>query len=79
MLSNKSLRWVEDIHYLAFSHGLGFQDWTKGAEQYCARVSNHRKVAVVQRNLDSVQAALKEREKRCVIFLDEVCVTIHEK
>ena len=48
---------------------IGFQDWTRGAEQYCSRFSNPRKVQVVKRNLDSVQAALKEREKRYVVCL----------
>ena len=48
-------------------------------EQYCADVPNPRKVKAVQPNLDSVQAALKEREKRCVIFSHQVCVTIHKR
>jgi hypothetical protein len=67
MSSNKSLRRVTDAPYVASSY-ISFQDWTKGAEQYCERFPNPRKVHIVKRNLDSVQAALKEREKRCVVF-----------
>jgi structural maintenance of chromosomes protein 6 len=40
------------------------QEWTKKASEYCDRVENPRKSADVQRQLDSVQSALKEREKR---------------
>ncbi|KAH9049872.1 P-loop containing nucleoside triphosphate hydrolase protein [Lactarius hengduanensis] len=55
-----------------------FENWTAGAEQYCARVDNPRKVQVVQRNLDSVQAALKERERRCVMFVCANETLIHK-
>ena len=41
-----------------------FTSWSEHAEKYCERVENPRKVAEVQRQLDSVQAALKERERR---------------
>lgn len=41
-----------------------FSSWSEHAEKYCERVENPREVAVVQRQLDSVQAALKERERR---------------
>ena len=40
------------------------QNWTQKALQYCARWENPRKADEVQRNLDAVQAALREREKR---------------
>lgn len=40
------------------------QNWTAGAEEYCERVPDPRDAAVVQRNLESVQTALKERERR---------------
>ncbi|KAF8500946.1 P-loop containing nucleoside triphosphate hydrolase protein [Russula emetica] len=55
-----------------------FEDWTRGAEQYCARVPNPRKVAVVQRNLDSVQAALKEREKRQGASVEEMTAEVNK-
>lgn len=42
------------------------QDWTERAQEYCDRVESPRKVAEVQRQLESVQTALKERERRYV-------------
>ncbi|KAH9990809.1 P-loop containing nucleoside triphosphate hydrolase protein [Russula vinacea] len=53
-----------------------FEEWTRGAEQYCAEVPNPRKVKVVQRNLDSVQAALKEREKRQGASVEEMTAEV---
>ncbi|KAI0300233.1 P-loop containing nucleoside triphosphate hydrolase protein [Russula brevipes] len=49
-----------------------------GAEEYCARVLNPRKVGVVQRNLDSVQAALKEREKRQGASVEEMTAEVNK-
>jgi hypothetical protein len=40
------------------------QDWTSKAEEYCERVQTDRKPDVIQRNLDSVQKTLKERERK---------------
>jgi structural maintenance of chromosomes protein 6 len=42
------------------------------AQEYCGRFEKPRSVAKVKRNLDSVQAALKEREERFVhlVFRD---------
>ncbi|KAH9042087.1 P-loop containing nucleoside triphosphate hydrolase protein [Lactarius pseudohatsudake] len=54
-----------------------FENWTAGAEQYCARVDNPRKVQVVQRNLDSVQAALKERERRQGASVEEMTAEVN--
>ncbi|KAN0139913.1 P-loop containing nucleoside triphosphate hydrolase protein [Lactarius tabidus] len=54
-----------------------FENWTAGAEQYCARVLNPRKVEVVQRNLDSVQAALKERERRQGASVEEMTAEVN--
>ncbi|KAI9509233.1 hypothetical protein F5148DRAFT_978695, partial [Russula earlei] len=48
------------------------------AEKYCARVPNPRKVQTVQRNLDSVQAALKEREKRQGASVEEMAVEVNK-
>ncbi|KAI0304378.1 P-loop containing nucleoside triphosphate hydrolase protein [Multifurca ochricompacta] len=53
-------------------------NWTAEAEQYCARVHNPRKVQVVQRNLESVQAALKEREKRQGASVEEMAVEVNK-
>ena len=47
-----------------------FSSWSEHAEQYCERVKDPRKVAEVQRELDSVQAALKERERRYVSYFE---------
>lgn len=58
------------IWYLTFS-----QAWTEKAAEFCERYENPRAADVVQRNLDSVQAALKEREKRYVrLFLQSLAL-----
>ncbi|KAI9443259.1 P-loop containing nucleoside triphosphate hydrolase protein [Lactarius indigo] len=54
-----------------------FENWTAEAEQYCTRVDNPRKVQVVQRNLDSVQAALKERERRQGASVEEMTAEVN--
>ncbi|KAF9523413.1 hypothetical protein CPB83DRAFT_690784 [Crepidotus variabilis] len=41
-----------------------FSNWTAKAAEFCEQVLNPRKTAEVQRQLESVQNALKEREKR---------------
>ncbi|KAF8157852.1 hypothetical protein B0H34DRAFT_706410 [Crassisporium funariophilum] len=41
-----------------------FANWTEKAAEYCEQVPNPRKPEEVKRHLDSVQKALKEREKR---------------
>jgi hypothetical protein len=46
---------------------LGGQSWTAKAMEYCERFENPRKPDIVKRNLDSVQKALQEREKRYVL------------
>jgi len=55
-----------------------FEEWTKEAEKYCVRVPDPRKVKVVQRNLDSVQAALKEREKRQGASVEEMAAEVNK-
>jgi hypothetical protein len=42
------------------------QEWTNKATEYCERVENPRKVALVQRLLDAAQNALKSSEKKSV-------------
>ncbi|CAL1712529.1 unnamed protein product [Somion occarium] len=56
-----------------------FTTWTGKAEEYCERFPNPRKVADVQRNLDSVQNALKEREKRDGATVEEMTVEVNKK
>ncbi|KAF9564177.1 P-loop containing nucleoside triphosphate hydrolase protein [Agrocybe pediades] len=41
-----------------------FENWTEKAKEYCEEVPNPRKTEEVQRHLDSLQKALKEREKQ---------------
>lgn len=59
---------VADIEAIAKTLQEEFTGWSDQAEKYCKRVENPRKVAEVQRQLDSVQTALKERERRYVIY-----------
>jgi structural maintenance of chromosomes protein 6 len=40
------------------------QTWREKATEFCPQIENPRKADLVQRNLTSVQNALKEREKR---------------
>ncbi|KZT28345.1 P-loop containing nucleoside triphosphate hydrolase protein [Neolentinus lepideus HHB14362 ss-1] len=56
-----------------------FKDWTTKAEQYCDRVDNPRGVEVVKRNLESVQAALKEREKKHGATVEEMTIEVNRK
>jgi hypothetical protein len=55
---------VTDIDAIVKTLQEEFTSWSEHAEKYCEKVENPRKVAEVQRQLDSVQAALKERERR---------------
>ncbi|KAG9315735.1 P-loop containing nucleoside triphosphate hydrolase protein [Chiua virens] len=55
-----------------------FSDWSAQAEQYCERVENPRKVAEVQRQLDSVQTALKARERRDGATIEEMTIAVNK-
>ena len=44
--------------------------------EYCEPVANPRKVDVVEKNLKSVQAALKEREKRHGATVEDMTVEV---
>ncbi|KAL0960989.1 hypothetical protein HGRIS_005984 [Hohenbuehelia grisea] len=55
-----------------------FLAWTEGAEKYCDRVENPRPVAEIQRNLDAVQKALKERERRHGASVEEMTVEVNK-
>ena len=52
-----------------FSLHNALQTWTGKAREYCEQWSEPRKVAEVQKNLEAIQRALQEREKRYVIGL----------
>ncbi len=53
--------------------------WTQKAADYCERFPNPRKVEVVQRNLEAVQAALKDRERRQGASIEEIAEELHRK
>lgn len=61
---------VADIDAIAKTLQEEFTGWSEQAEKYCERVENPRKVTEVQRQLESVQAALKERERRYILCLE---------
>ncbi|KAG1884988.1 P-loop containing nucleoside triphosphate hydrolase protein [Suillus subluteus] len=54
-----------------------FTNWTTSAEEYCERVENPRKVDVVERTLESVQKALKERERRHGATVEEMTIEVN--
>ncbi|KAF9018540.1 P-loop containing nucleoside triphosphate hydrolase protein [Hymenopellis radicata] len=49
-----------------------FEVWTTKALEFCPRVETHRSHEEIQRNLDSTNAALKEREKRQGATVEEI-------
>ncbi|PBK97840.1 P-loop containing nucleoside triphosphate hydrolase protein [Armillaria gallica] len=55
-----------------------FEAWTAKAADYCDRVETTRRSDEIQRNLDSVQQALKEREKRHGATVDEMTVEVNK-
>ncbi|KDQ62666.1 hypothetical protein JAAARDRAFT_54572 [Jaapia argillacea MUCL 33604] len=55
-----------------------YESWSEKAERYCARVETKRKAEEVQRNLDSVQAALKEREKKHGATVEEMTIQVNK-
>ncbi|KAF8625965.1 hypothetical protein AX17_006690 [Amanita inopinata Kibby_2008] len=55
-----------------------FEIWTAKALEFCERVPNPRKADEVQRILDSVQKALKEREKRHGATVEEMTIEVNK-
>ncbi|KAF9221585.1 P-loop containing nucleoside triphosphate hydrolase protein [Gyrodon lividus] len=55
-----------------------FTSWTERAEEYCPRVEDPRKVAELQRHLESVQAALNERERRHGATVEEMTIEVNK-
>ncbi|KAF8895600.1 hypothetical protein BD779DRAFT_1434318 [Infundibulicybe gibba] len=56
-----------------------FGDWTEKALQYSSvRVENPRKTEVIQRNLESVKSALKERERRQGATVEEMTIEVNK-
>ncbi|KAG2065304.1 P-loop containing nucleoside triphosphate hydrolase protein [Suillus decipiens] len=68
---------VEAIDAIAKQLQEEFINWTTGAEEYCERVENPRKVDVVERTLESVQKALKERERRHGATVEEMTIEVN--
>ncbi|OSD07571.1 P-loop containing nucleoside triphosphate hydrolase protein [Trametes coccinea BRFM310] len=56
-----------------------FEAWSAKASEYCLPYPNPRKVDVVKRNLDAVEAALKERERRQGATIEEIADELHKK
>ncbi|KAL1950788.1 hypothetical protein VTO73DRAFT_5912 [Trametes versicolor] len=56
-----------------------YQAWSAKASKYCDPVPNPRKVDAVQRNLEAVQAALAERERRQGATIEEIADDLHKK
>ncbi|KAJ7134841.1 P-loop containing nucleoside triphosphate hydrolase protein [Mycena epipterygia] len=55
-----------------------FKEWTKGAEEFCPRVEAKRHPDVVKRNLESTQAALKEREKKHGASVEDMTIEVNK-
>ncbi|KAF8073492.1 hypothetical protein FPV67DRAFT_1576115 [Lyophyllum atratum] len=55
-----------------------FTNWTVKALEYCERVPNPRSADVVKRNLESVQQALQERERRHGATVEEMTVEVNK-
>ncbi|TFK73649.1 P-loop containing nucleoside triphosphate hydrolase protein [Pluteus cervinus] len=55
-----------------------FENWSLKAEEYCERVETDRKPDEVQRNLESVQKALKEREKKHGASVEEMTIEVNK-
>ena len=59
-------------------HGIE-QAWTAKALEFCERFENPRKPEMVQRALDAVQHALKERAKRQGATVEEIAEEMQRK
>ncbi|KAG2155901.1 P-loop containing nucleoside triphosphate hydrolase protein [Suillus bovinus] len=68
---------VEALDVIAKQLQEEFINWTSSAEEYCERVENPRKVDVVERTLESVQKALKERERRHGATVEEMTIEVN--
>ncbi|TFY54390.1 hypothetical protein EVJ58_g8895 [Rhodofomes roseus] len=56
-----------------------FEQWTEKALQYCKRWPNPRNADEVQRSLDAVHAALREREKRQGASVEEMTIEVNKR
>ncbi|KAL0575298.1 Structural maintenance of chromosomes protein 6 [Marasmius crinis-equi] len=55
-----------------------FEQWSADALKYCERVETSRSTQQIQRQIDSVQAALKEREKKQGYTVEETTVEVNK-
>ncbi|KAH7920482.1 P-loop containing nucleoside triphosphate hydrolase protein [Leucogyrophana mollusca] len=74
----KDEREVKDAETIATQLQTEFADWTARAEEYCDKFENPRKVEEVERSLKSVQAALKERERRHGATVEEMTIEVNK-
>ncbi|PCH39760.1 nucleoside triphosphate hydrolase protein [Wolfiporia cocos MD-104 SS10] len=71
---------IDDTKAVADNLQTEFQNWTVSAEEYCngLRVDNPRPAEEIQRSLDAVQAALREREKRHGATIEEMTIEVNK-
>ncbi|KAI0084778.1 P-loop containing nucleoside triphosphate hydrolase protein [Irpex rosettiformis] len=56
-----------------------FQTWTGKAEEYCEQWPEPRKVAEVQKNLESIQRALQDRERRQGASVEQMAAEVNKR
>ncbi|GBE83226.1 Structural maintenance of chromosomes protein [Sparassis crispa] len=56
-----------------------FEQWTAKATEYCERFENPRKAEDVQKNLEAVQTALREREKKQGATVEDMTIEVNKK
>ncbi|EJD06049.1 P-loop containing nucleoside triphosphate hydrolase protein [Fomitiporia mediterranea MF3/22] len=73
-------RAIAELELAAKNLQLEFENWTRHAEEFCdgKRVENPRKSTEVERELKSVQAALKQQEKENGATLEELEEALQE-
>ena len=54
------------------------QSWTEKPLEYCPRVENPRKVADIERSIQAMSTALKERERRHGKSVEEMTVEVNK-
>ncbi|OCH91917.1 P-loop containing nucleoside triphosphate hydrolase protein [Obba rivulosa] len=72
-------RKVEDLDAAAKTLAQEFTAWTAKAEEYCTRVETNRSVAEIDRNLKSVQEALRESEKRNGVSVEDMAAEVKKR
>ncbi|EKM51961.1 uncharacterized protein PHACADRAFT_102496 [Phanerochaete carnosa HHB-10118-sp] len=56
-----------------------FKEWSEKAQRFCERIENPRKVQDIQRQLESVQRALKEREKTQGASVEQMAIEVNKR